>query len=310
MMYSEKKYRYKFSLGQSGNSLMILVAINLIVFILFAFIKAIYFFHYEDNDMALAFYNENILSWFTMSSEGSRILARPWTLLTQMFMHDGIWQVIANMLWLGLFGSILQSLTGNKKLVPVFIYGGLAGAVAFALAYNLLPSLQAGVNVTTLLGSSASVIAVAVVTTLLSPDYRIFPMLNGGIPLWIITILYLIIDLATIPVNNPGGHIAHLGGAIIGVLFMFFLRQGYDGSQWMSNFFEGVNNLFNPDKPRKGKEIKKRLFYKTSSQPFTKTSNFAQERVDEILDKINQKGYDFLTEEEKEILKQASKEDL
>ena len=310
MMYSEKKYRYKFSLGQSGNSLMILVAINLIVFILFAFIKAIYFFHYEDNDMALAFYNENILSWFTMPSEGSRILARPWTLLTQMFMHDGIWQVIANMLWLGLFGSILQSLTGNKKLVPVFIYGGLAGAVAFALAYNLLPSLQAGVNVTTLLGSSASVIAVAVVTTLLSPDYRIFPMLNGGIPLWIITILYLIIDLATIPVNNPGGHIAHLGGAIIGVLFMFFLRQGYDGSQWMSNFFEGVNNLFNPDKPRKGKEIKKRLFYKTSSQPFTKTSNFAQERVDEILDKINQKGYDFLTEEEKEILKQASKEDL
>lgn len=295
-------------MGQGGNSLMILVAINLIVFIIFAFIKTLYFFNYADKKAALTFYNENVLNWLTLPAAGSRIFARPWTLLTQMFMHDGVWHVLANMLWLGLFGSILQSLTGNRKLAPVFIYGGLAGGIAFILAYNFLPGLQAGLNVSYLLGSSAGVMAVAIVTTVISPGYRIFPMLNGGIPLWIITALFLIIDLATIPTNNPGGHIAHLGGAFMGLLFMFFLRRGYDMSRWMSNFFESINNLFDPEKPWKGKEIKKHLFYKTSSQPFTKNNKITQDRVDEILDKINQKGYDYLTDEEKEMLERASKE--
>ncbi|HYM93261.1 MAG TPA: DUF6576 domain-containing protein, partial [Chitinophagaceae bacterium] len=68
--------------------------------------------------------------------------------------------------------------------------------------------------------------------------------------------------------------------------------------------------LFNPDKPARGKKpIKEELFYKTSSRPYNKTPNITQQRIDEILDKINQKGYNFLTDEEKELLKRASKED-
>ena len=195
-------------------------------------------------------------------------------------------------------------------MIPVFIYGGLAGAVAFILAFNFLPELQAGLKASYLWGASAGVLAVAIVATIISPGYRLFPMINGGIPLWIITALYLIIDLATIPQNNSGGHITHLAGVFMGLLFIIFYRRGYDWSRWMNKFFETINNLFNPDRPRKGKEIKKQLFYKTSSQPYTKSSNLTQERVDEILDKIIQKGYNFLTEEEKELLEQASKENL
>lgn len=310
MAYYEKKYRQKISLGQSGNTLTILVAINLIVFIVFAFIKAIYFFQYPDKNAALTFYYENVLSWFTLPAEGSKILARPWTIITNMFLHDGVWHVLANMLWLGLFGSILQGLTGNRKLVPVFIYGGLAGAVAFVVAYNFLPGLKAGVGVSTLLGASAGVMAVAIVATIISPGYRIFPMLHGGIPLWIITVLFLIIDLATIPVNNPGGHIAHLAGAFTGFLFMYFLRRDYDWSEWMNNFFDWVSNLFNPDRPKKDKQIKDELFYKSSSRPYKKISHVTQQRIDEILDKINQEGYNSLTDDEKEMLKRASKEDI
>ena len=81
-------------------------------------------------------------------------------------------------------------------------------------------------------------------------------------------------------------------------------------SRWMTIFFESINNLFDPEKPRKGKEIRKHLFYKSSSQPFTKNNKITQDRVDEILDKINQKGYDYLTDEEKEMLERASKENL
>ena len=310
MAYIERKYRRKITLGQSGNALITLIAINLVLFVVFAFVKAIYFFRYADKSAAETFYYQNVLDWFTLPAEGDKILSRPWTILTQMFLHDGVWHVLANMLWLGLFGSILQTLTGNRKLIPVFIYGGLAGAIGFVLAYNFLPGLQAGVSVTSLLGASGGVMAVAVVTTMISPGYRIFPMLNGGIPLWVITIIFLIIDLATIPVDNPGGHIAHLSGAFAGVLFIYFLRRGYDWSDWMNNFFEWVSNLFNPDRPRKGKLLKDELFYKSSSTPYKKTPNITQQRIDEILDKINQQGYNHLTDEEKDMLQRASKEDI
>lgn len=96
----------------------------------------------------------------------------------------------------------------------------------------------------------------------------------------------------------------------MGFLFIFLLRKGYDWSDWMNNFFDWVNNLFNPDKPKKGKTTKEELFYKSSSTPYKKTPHITQQRIDEILDKINQKGYSLLTEEEKELLKQASKEEL
>jgi hypothetical protein len=152
--------------------------------------------------------------------------------------------------------------------------------------------------------------AVAVSTTMVAPDYRIFPMLNGGIPLWVLTLLFVIIDFATIPYNNTGGHIAHIAGGFMGFMFIFLLRRGYDWSEWMNNFFDWVNNLFNPDKPKKGRSIRNELFYKTGKQPYKKTPNITQQRIDEILDKISQKGYHFLTEEEKELLKRASEEDI
>jgi len=214
------------------------------------------------------------------------------------------------MLWLWGFGYIMQDLTGNRKLFPVFIYGGLAGAFSFILAFNIFPAFQDQLAGAEALGASAGIMAIAVVTTMVAPGFRIFPMLNGGIPLWVLTSLYLVIDLATIPVSNPGGHIAHLGGALMGFLFMVMLRKGYDLSEWMNNFYDWINNLFNPDKPRKGENVKEELFYKSSYKPYKRTPNITQQRIDDILDKINQKGYGFLTEEEKELLKRASQEDL
>ena len=173
-----------------------------------------------------------------------------------------------------------------------------------------MPGLQAQLPAAVALGASAGIMAIAVSTTMIAPGYRIFPMLNGGIPLWVITVLYLVIDLATIPYNNAGGHIAHLGGALMGFIFIILLRRGYDWSEWMNNFYDWVNNLFNPEKPKKGKKIKEELFYKSPGNPYTKTPNVTQQRIDDILDKINQKGYHYLTEEEKDLLKRASQEDL
>jgi hypothetical protein len=225
-----------------------------------------------------------------------------------MFVHTVLWHIFGNMLWLWMFGYILQDLTGNRKIFPVFLYGALGGALAFVLAYNLAPGLRAAVHVQTALGASAGIMAIAVAATFISPGYRIFPMLAGGIPLWIITGIYLIIDLATIPGGNTGGHIAHLAGAFTGFLFMFSFRRGYDWGEWMNNFWDWFTNLFNPDKPKKGVLVKQELFYKSTAKPFKKTPNVTEQRINEILDKINQKGFSSLSDEEKDLLKRASQE--
>ncbi len=311
MNYSEKQIKQKITLGQSGNALMMLIAISLILFVILAFMKAVWYFNYEDKQVALALFNKNVLGLFALPADFNSLLSKPWTIVTHMFVHDNIWKIFANMLWLWCFGYILQDLTGNRKIIPVFIYGALGGAIAFMLAYNFLPSLKTYTLYAVTSGASAGAMAVAVATTIISPGYRIFPLLKGGLPLWVLTVLYIISDFATVSISDTGTLITHLAGAITGFLFIFFLRMGYDWSEWMNNLYDWFNNLFNPDKPSKGKNIKEELFYKTTSGgPYKKTPNVTQQRIDGILDKINRQGYNSLTNEEKDLLKRAGEEDM
>lgn len=308
MRYYQQKRGQRLAIGQDGNALTLLIAINLIVFVLLASIKVLYFF--SNGQGGVGVFQQEIMPWVALPAQLDKLLVKPWTLLTHMFVHEGVWHIIGNMLWLWAFGYILQDLAGNRKLAPIFFYGGLAGAVAFLLAYNIIPPLKENLVGAKAIGASAGVMAVAIATTTLSPNFRIFPMLNGGIPLWVITMIFVIIDLATIPYNNPGGHIAHLAGAGMGFLFVVMLRRGRDWSGWMNNFFDWATNLFNPDRPRKGQSPKTTLYYKSSVKPFKKTTHITQQRIDEILEKIHQKGFNSLSEDEKEVLKRASKEDL
>ena len=310
MSYYRQQNRYKLAIGEDGNPLVVLIAINLIVFTLLSFIKVIYFFTEASSASAMEVYNRDILDWVILPASLSKLATRPWTILTHMFVHDNVWHIVANMLWLWAFGYILQDLTGRRKLIPIFLYGAFAGAIAFIAAYHIIPALKVNVEEAQALGASAGIMAIAIATTLFSPNYRVFPMLNGGIPLWVITLIFVIIDLATIPYRDPGAHIAHLAGGATGFLFVFLFRKGYDGSNWINTFFDWGKNLFNPDKPKRGKSIKQQLFYKSHVQPFKKSSNLTQQRIDELLDKINQRGYQSLTDDEKELLKRASKEDL
>ena len=295
-------------LGQDGNSLVILLVILAIVFCIFKFILiALWMSGMSQAELDVAF-RENIFNWFTIPASLDKLATRPWTTITYMFMHDGVWHFLGNVLWLWAFGYILQDLTGNNKLIPIFLYGGFAGAVIFVATYNIIPRLP--VAGTTLEGASAGVMAVAIATTVLAPNYRIFPMLNGGIPLWVLTIIFVIIDFASIPVSNTGGHIAHLAGAAMGFVLIRQLQRGHDWTTWVNSFFAWVSNLFNPTKKEWKKTARQSYYYKTEgTQPYRKIPNITQKRVDDILDKINQRGYRSLTEEEKEILKRASEAD-
>jgi len=306
MAYYPQPNRQKLSVGADGNALMNLIALQLIVFVLFAFVQVIYLFTY--GKQGPAFYLDQVFPWIALPADAGQLLERPWTIVSHMFVHHGVWPVIANLLWLWAFGYIYQDFTGYRQIVPLFIYGSLAGALGFVLAHNLLPGTDS--QPAWAWGAGPGVMAIAVATTLLAPNFRIFPMLHGGIPLWVVTVLFAIITFASIPYANFGDHLSRLAGGAMGFLFQAQLNRGRDMGAWMNRAWEWFNNLFNPDRPRKGQPpVKEQLFYKASVTPFRKQSNFTQQRVDEILDKINLKGFKSLTEEEKDILRRASSGD-
>jgi membrane associated rhomboid family serine protease len=302
----EDNYRKRMVLGQDGNALVELVVVNAVLFVILKFIWLIYLL----NSLNPAAYETNFLGWFVLPGTIDKLSSRPWTVLTYMFSDRHVFRFIGNMFWLWCFGYILQDLTGNRKLIPIYLYGGFAGAFFFVFSYALFPQLQTAAPTAQLIGSNAAIVALAVATTAVAPDYRIFPMINGGIPLWILTLLYLLIDFSSIAHGDSGSYIANLAGGAAGFLFIYQLRRGRDGSIWINQVFDWCNDLFNPNKKKKNRSPKDEFYYKVSgTQPFKKIPNVTQQRIDEILDKINQQGYRFLTDEEKEILKRAADEE-
>ncbi len=294
-------------LGQDNNALVLLFAVNALVFVMINFIKIVYYL----SDIPLEIFYKQILHWFTLPAAFDKIAGRPWTFLVYMFTHENIWHLLSSMLWLWCFGYILQDLTGNGKLIPIYLYGGFVGGVVFVLINNLFPVLERNIAVTEpMLGAGAAVMAVAVATTTLAPDYRIFPLINGGIPLWVLTLIFVAIDFATLASGNAGIAAGHLAGGAIGYFFIRQLRRNSDWGAWMHRLVEWLDDLFRPEKKYGKGSQKDKLYYESDRKPYEKISNITQQKLDAILDKINQQGYQFLTDEEKEFLKRASSEDL
>jgi len=299
--------RRRLTLGDDGNALVGLLTLNILFFLLILTIRVVYYF-FQKGD---APFENQVVNYFQLPAALITLSERPWTVITYMFTHTSVIHILTNMIWLWVFGFILQGITGNRKLIPIYIYGGLAGAIVFILANYSIPPLKPYIQSSWLLGGNAGIMAVAMATTVLAPNYRFFQNLNGGIPIWVFTLIYVFIDFAGVATQGAAISLSHLAGAGAGYLFIFFLRRGRDASTWMLQFYDWVINLFNPDKKNTGNEIRQKVFYNSDGRkPFKKTSNVTQQRVDEILDKINQKGFHFLTDEEKSILKRASEEDL
>ena len=303
MAVSERNKKNRLMLGQDNNALTWLIIINAVVFAALLFLKLIY---QISSDTGLQSFQTQIADWFMLPAASHKFLTRPWTIITYMFSHDNLWYLISSLLWLWCFGYILQDLAGNNKLVPIYLYGGLVGGMVFIASANLLPALHPQINNISQTGAAAPIIAVAIATTMLSPDYRVFQMLNGGIPLWVITVIFIAIDFGTLGMVNGAVILSHIAGAFAGFIFVKQLRKGKDLGLWMNTFSDWVNDLFNPEK----KITPNQLYYKPTRKPYKKTLHVTQQRLDEILDKINQEGYQFLSEDEKEFLQKASNEDL
>ncbi|MBU6159295.1 MAG: rhomboid family intramembrane serine protease [Bacteroidetes bacterium] len=287
-----------------GNPLVLLIALNLILFVVLQFIQIVYVL---DNHLDSNFDTE-VRRYFVWPADFKALLQRPWVLLTGLFTHTGVWQLIGNMLFLWGFGFILQDLSGQRHTTPLYLYGGWIGGILYLFSVSLIPAFAGQLNQVIFSGAGASIMAIAAAATRLSPQYRIFPLVGGGIPLWVITLIYLLIDFAGLAGAGFPHHLAHLAGATVGLLYISLLQKGYQPGQWMHTLSHRVMHWFGPGgKTNKGS--RQQLFYQTNGRPpFEKKNRITQQKIDALLDKINLHGISSLTEEEKKFLKKAGEE--
>lgn len=301
-MSTSPRYYRPSTKWDSENPLLMLIIVQAMFFVGLNFIKSIYTFNRMDPE---AFYR-NIYYWSVLSADPSTFLKRPWTFITMQFSEVKLILVIGNLIWTWMFGFLIQDLVGGEKIFPVYIYSSFFAGFVFILVTNIFQ--QETIGYTYFSGVVPGILGLASAATTISPKYRIFPMVGGGIPLWVIALIYVLLNLST-----SAGYFAiipALVGIFVGFGYVRLMQHGSDPGAWMIKFYAMVVDFFTPSKKRQ-KQPKQQTFYDVSGrQPYVKKPNLTQKRVDELLDKINQFGYDQLSDEEKDFLKQASKKDL
>jgi len=198
-------------------------------------------------------------------------------------------------------GKIIMEYLGQKKLFGIYLMGGLFGALAYLIAFNTFPIFSHSVNYSFALGASASVLAITVAAATLLPDYPISLMFIGNVALKWIAVVSVLLDVINISGDNAGGHIAHLGGALFGFIYIKSLQKGTNLTKWIEILTDKLS----------GKRGKMTVAYKRkkSDEDFVLQRKAKQEQMDEILDKINKSGYGSLSQSEKDFLFKISKED-
>lgn len=294
---------------QYGNMVTRLIIVNASVFIFVNIVKLILKFPDPLNPIPF----DTFLHFFSMPADAYHLLTHPWALITSAFLHQDFPHLLWNMLAFYWFGRVVGDLLGNHRILPLYILGGITGNLVFFFVANVL-------NIGSYaLGASAAVTAMLACAAVVAPDYIFNIILIGPVRLKYIALVLLFLDVVAIANNyNAGGSFAHLGGAAMGFFFASSLRKGVDLGKPINLLITAVSNLFNNRNKKtftyqKGEKEYARSEKKqqnTSAKGNRRTDTEGvndQERLDIILDKIKQKGYESLSPEEKEFLFNASK---
>jgi membrane associated rhomboid family serine protease len=282
----------KFSI-RNGSVLTRLIYINLGVF-LFIHIVAIFFFLFNNGSFPFG-----IIRFLAVPADLSALTAKPWTLLSYMFLHKDFFHILFNLLWLYWFGKIFLEYIDQKRLFNVYILGGLSGAAFFIIAYNVFPALQENAAASIALGASASVMAIVIAIAVYAPSHTIYLLFFGPVKIiYIALISFILSSIIDISVNT-GGKIAHIGGALFGYYFAVQYKGGKDISRWFSKFIEMFFSLFRAPRRKKMKVSYKKP---VDDLEYNARKIANQKEIDAILDKISSKGYESLSKDEKETL--------
>ena len=274
-----------------GSSLIRLIYINAGVFILITISAGIGFL-IKNPDISYKF-----ISLLSVPSSFKALLLKPWTVITYMFVHKDIWHILFNMLWLYWFGTIFLEYLDQRKLVAVYLLGGIIGALVYILSFNIFPAFTGIVAESVAIGASASVMAVVIAISAYVPDYTVQLFLFGRIKIkYMALAIFILTSVMDFSVNS-GGKLAHIGGAFFGYFYTINLRQGRDIGKRFNSVIDFFATIF---KPRK----KLKVTYKkpVNEYEYNKIKATHQVSINNILDKISKGGYDSLTKEEKETL--------
>ena len=283
---------------KSNNIVVQLIIINVISFVLFAFLKVLLTIF--DKQLILKEINNHLF----LSSHLNYFLSKAWTLFTHIFMETNIFSVLVNMLLLYWFGNLIAQYLGHKKVLYLYVFGGIAGGVLFLLSYNLIPFFVAKSNTINssipLFGANSSVYALMIACVTYMPNYEMRFFFVGRIKLIWLVVLYLFISFINIISPQGQGHLSQLGGALFGYLYIKQSRLGNDFAYKIKNIFKRKPKL-KVTKNTKSKHSKVDL----NDEKLDVESK--QKIIDDILDKISESGYESLSKEEKQLLFQASK---
>ena len=301
----------KFAFNRPNNGLIRIILINLIVFALLIIMRVIM------NLSGAGGIFTWIMSQLMMPSDVPTFFTRPWTIFTYMFTHMDFFHILFNMLFLYWFGQIIMDYLGSRKFVNIYVLGGLAGGLLFMLMYNVIPYYHNQLGAP-LLGASAGVAAIIVAAATLVPNHSFVLLFIGPVKIKYIALFYVVFkSFAGLDGPNAGGELAHLGGALIGYLYVLQLRNGTDLGAWISGSLDWIKGLF--ERKPKIRVTHKQKSYSPKDEAYTHSaatkasknsearSTSEQEEIDAILDKISAKGYESLSKEEKQKLFNASK---
>jgi membrane associated rhomboid family serine protease len=270
-----------------------LIKINVFVWLFVAIVSLFSFLFQLDISTA-------VIDWLALPSGIDKLISRPWTFFTYMFLHKDFFHIFFNILMLYFGGFLFTQHIGSKKLLPTYIWGGIWGGIFYVLAFNFFPVFNQFVSFSIALGASASVIAVIIAIAVTKPELEVQLVFLGSVKLKYIAIVLLLLDLVSIEKGNPGGHIAHLGGAFYGLIMAMNLKNKF--------LHFHAFNIKNPflRKPKMKVCKNENPSRPISDDEFNRIKAEKQKRIDIILDKISKSGYDNLSSEEKEFLFRSS----
>jgi membrane associated rhomboid family serine protease len=283
-----------------GDQVLRLIIINVGLFVIIGLLGLIDSLFKLDGILSFKHY-------FSLPSSPGWFLRKPWTIVTYMFIHHDFFHLAGNMLMLYFGGRIFADFLGHRRVLPLYLAGGIIGALLYMLLFNTIPLFaDAGFNAQ-LMGSSAAVLAIFFAAATYLPDYEVGLILIGSVRLKYIALVIFLIDLLSIDQSNPGGHMAHIGGALLGIAFAKGLRKGYDFTHSFNKFISKIEALLSRNKTSANRVVY-RQNPRATSQSKPKSAG-KQEIIDAILDKISKSGYDSLTKEEKETIFKLSKDE-
>lgn len=299
----------KYAWNKPDSGLVRLIIINVLVYVVTGLIYTICRISEQT-----AFYDQYIFDNLALSPRFPEFITHPWTLFTYFFNHSlgDFLHILFNMLVMYWFGGIFIEYAGSRRLVGLYFLGGILGGIVFLLAANFIPYYATLLHTSAgMIGASAAVYAIVVGAATLAPDYSIGLLFFGSVRIKYLAALYIFLSVLGSVGDNPGGNLAHLGGAFMGFLYIKVLQKNVDLARPLSAFYDLLIRLFTFRKPLQVSYRREPSFSvgkgkASSSRGGGKAVDQEQAIVDAILDKINDHGYERLTEEEKQILFRAS----